>query len=69
LKVEAACAIGPAEQHVSELEDMAAAATVGLSDATTLAGTRGFSQALWVASVAQLVAPLWCVWVWTMEQG
>ena len=46
---------------------MAAAATFGLSHATTLAGTRGFSRALWVAAAAQLVVPLWCVWVWTTK--
>ena len=46
---------------------MAAAATLGLSHATTLAGTRGFSQALWGAAVAQIVVPLWCVWVWTAK--
>ena len=46
---------------------IAAAATLGLSHATTLARTRGFSGALWVAGVAQLVVPLWCVWVWTTK--
>lgn len=48
---------------------MAAAATIGLSHAPALAGTRVFSQALWVAAVARLVVPLWCVWVWTIERG
>lgn len=48
---------------------IAAVATIGLSNVNALANARGFSQALWGAGLAQMIVPLWCVWVWTIDRG